>query len=536
MRKLGVVFSLLLLGGVLTVAVLGVPDASYAPSTSDRYLWGAAHVHSELSDGRASLEDIAEAAARAHVDFVLLADHGPPNRDAALIDETIGGVRFIGGSEVELPEGHLIVSDVDTLTRFKLPPYPPDAIADAREWGGFTVVAHPQDGARPWSYWEDDFLPGGIEILNVTSQFRDYAAIEKLRSAWFFLFGSYELVGFMTAPAGALDRWDELLERGPVWSFYATNAHGGLPWSVSSPEAALPFPSYETVFSYVALGVDREYEDDPMRAVRRGDFFSVIRAAGEPEHFTFRAGEDLPAGSFAPADTRLRVELDARDLSPRIVLKRAGETVSDTTESKLELEASAGVYRVEVYLDDHPVLANDVPWILSNPIFVAKSYPPVAVDELTCTSIEPFASDELRVEKDRESEGVIERTEDGGLKLWYRLSRATPENPDRWVAFALRKPLDFSDYRGILLEADAARPTRLWIELRAGERSHYASIELDQGPNRVTIPWDRFYAFGEGREPPVLGQLDALFLTVNTSNSYTGFRRAFTVTAFGGCL
>jgi len=37
----------------------------------------------------------------------------------------------------------------------------------------------------------------------------------------------------------------------------------------------------------------------------------------------------------------------------------------------LDLEnAEAGVYRVEVFLMAHPFLRPNVPWILSNPIFV----------------------------------------------------------------------------------------------------------------------------------------------------------------------
>jgi hypothetical protein len=32
--------------------------------------------------------------------------------------------------------------------------------------------------------------------------------------------------------------------------------------------------------------------------------------------------------------------------------------------------AGTGVYRVEVYLRDHLLLPRDVPWIVSNPIFV----------------------------------------------------------------------------------------------------------------------------------------------------------------------
>jgi hypothetical protein len=33
----------------------------------------------------------------------------------------------------------------------------------------------------------------------------------------------------------------------------------------------------------------------------------------------------------------------------------------------------AGVYRVEVYLLDHPLLPPEVPWIVSNPIFLGPA-------------------------------------------------------------------------------------------------------------------------------------------------------------------
>jgi hypothetical protein len=531
MRRLG--FVLLFLA--LALVLLGARLLFYAPHRSDRYLWGAAHVHSSLSDGRASIDELARAAARARLAFVMLSDHGAPNREAALVKKTIEGVRVIGGSEVRLPEGSLVVSDVDTLTPFKLPPHPPDAIADVRKWGGLAILGAPDEPTQPWTYWDDDLLPDGIEILDLASDFRALSWLAKLRWAWFSLFRSEYLVSTLSPPTRALEHWDELLERGPVWGFYATNAHGGFPLTEKTTETAIPFPSYETAFSTVALGVDREYGEDPMRAIRRGDFFMLVRGAGEPERFTFRAGDDAPAGSFVSAGTRLHVVLEAPGLTPRIVLKRGGEIVAETTESELDFDPERGVYRVEVYLENHPLLASDVPWLLSNPIFVGVSYPPVAPEELVCSQVDPIDLDGLALEKDRESGGSIEVAEDGAMKLWFRLSRATEENPDRWVAFAVRRPLDFSAYRGIQLEADVPRALRLWIELRSGESGHYASIELEEGANRVTVPWSRFYATSGARERPALGKLDALFLAINVSNSYTGIRRAVTLTSFGGC-
>lgn len=529
MRRIGLVLVLV----VLVLVGRGLVLVPYAPRASDRYLWGAVHVHSSLSDGLASLDEVARAAAHSRLDFIMLSDHGAPHPEATLVDETLEGVRIIGGSEVGLPEGHLIVSDVDALPSFKLPPYPPDAIGDVREWGGLSIVTYPEDPTQRWLYWEDDLLPDGIEIINVTSYFRASSAFAKLRWAWFSMFSSYYYVSGFQPPTYALERWDELLERGPVWGFYATNAHGGFPLT---EETTVSIPSYETAFSYVGLGIDREYREDPMRAIRSGDFFAVVRGAGEPERFTFRAGNDGRPGSFVPSGTNLHVALDAPGLSTRIVLKRSGETLFDTSEGELDFDASAGVYRVEVFLEDHPLLASDVPWILSSPIFVGVSYPPVVVEELACADVAPFDLEELRLEKDDESEGSIEITADGALELSYDLSKATPDKIDRWIALALRKPLNLSAYRGIVIEARAPATMRYWLELRAGERGHYASFKIYQGrENRVAIPWSRFYATFGLREPPPLEGLAALFLAVNTSNSQTGFGSALTVTSLGGC-
>jgi hypothetical protein len=525
MKKLAI----LLLLVALVLVGLGIPLVSYAPVRSDRYLWGTVDVHSNLSGGRAPLDELARAAAHSGVDFVMLSDHGAPDSETTIGEETVEGVSLIGGFEVALPDGGLFVSDVDTTPHFRLPPYPPDAIADVRKWGGFGIV---MEGNESWSYWENDFLPDGLEILNVTSQLGSGSALAKLRWAWFSLFNTHYGLSRLVAPTQTLERWDALLERGPVWGVYATNARGSFPLT---ERTTAPIFSYESAFSYVALGVKRKYGDDPMKAIRRGDFFVVIRGAGEPERFTFRGGQDARAGSFVPPDTELHVELDAPGLSPRIVLKRDGDTVSETTAGKLDFVADSGVYRVEVYLENHPLLANDVPWILSNPIFAGMSYPPVVAQELTCSEVEPFALGDLLLEMDDESTGSIEIAEDGTLELSYHLSKATPEKPDRWVALALRQPLDLSAYRGVLLEADSSEPMRYGIEVRSGDRSYYGTFGLSKGHNRVAVPWTRFYAMFGRREAPPLGRLDSLFLTVNTSNAYTGFDSKLDVTSFGGC-
>jgi hypothetical protein len=128
------------------------------------------------------------------------------------------------------------------------------------------------------------------------------------------------------------------------------------------------------------MGIDRKYQSDPEAAIRNGDFFNCIRGAGEPERFEFsahRGFQKFPSGSDAPVNSDLHVEVRAGKQETRLVLKKDGATLREIVGDHLDLvNASAGVYRVEVFLVRHPLLQANVPWILSNPIFVGVAREP----------------------------------------------------------------------------------------------------------------------------------------------------------------
>jgi hypothetical protein len=512
---------LLLALGLGLLLARGLLLTRYSPETSDSYVFGAFHVHSTLSDGLATIEDIAREAKEARVGFVMLSDHGSPHPEAATLKRAIDGVRFVGGSEVGIPDGHLIVSDVGELPLYTLPPFPPDAVSDVTAWGGISIVTYPEDPLYRWSYWAPDLLPDGIEILNVTSYFRRGSLRQKLSWAFFSLFNrNYYISGF-EAPTEALARWDELLSRGRVHGFYAANAHGGFP---VTDDWTIGIPSYRTAMGYVGLAIDPSYRETPEEAIRRGEFFSLVRAAGEPERF-----------EFGESDGALLVTLESSTAGARIVLVRNGEVVDSTSERELRLSSPApGVYRAEVYLENHPLLAEDVPWILSNPLFVGSKDAPAAREALACGAVDPVALGEIGLEMDGESSGTIEREASGALRLSYRLSQKTSERVDRWVALALRKPMDLSSYSGIEIRGSAPHPMRYWVEVRSGDDGHFASVLLPT-EGALAIPWERFYPTLGPKRPIPLGAIDAVFVTVNTSSSRTGFSSELTLESLGFC-
>jgi hypothetical protein len=368
----------------IAYAATGMRYASYTPQRSDAYLWAVYHVHSSMSDGLQSPEEIALQARDSGVSLVLLTDHGAPNRASSSFREIVEGVTIVGGSEASLPDGRLTFFGAQDVPGYRLSSFPPDAIDDARDWGAFSVLAYPDDPRYRWRYWNKDLRPGGIEVLNLFTSLRSGSWAEQLQLAVYYPFSHYYFLKRIAVPAESLTHWDNLLQRERIWGFVASDAHGGFH---VTPLLSIKLPSYADTFSFAGMGIDKKYESDPEAAIRSGDFFNCIRGAGEPGKFEFFAhheARDFPSGSDVPLGSRLHVEVRAGRQAVRLVLKKDGAAVRENAGEHLDLEnAPTGVYRVEVFLVKHPLLRENVPWILSNPIFVGVVRAPVPARTFT---------------------------------------------------------------------------------------------------------------------------------------------------------
>jgi hypothetical protein len=302
---------------------------------------------------------------------VLLTDHGRPNVASSSFRKVIDGVTIVGGSEASLPDGHLTFFGTQEVPGFRLSSFPPEAMDDARGWGGFPVLAYPDDPDYGWRYWDSDLRPGGIEVLNLFTCLRGASWHERLRLAMYYPFSHFYFLKSIAVSAESLAHWDSFLQRDKIWGFEASDAHGG--FRIGS-WLSMKVPSYADTFSFVGMGISRRYGSDPEAAVRSGDFFNCVRGAGEPEQFEFSAHhdfQDFPSGSDVPVNSSLHVEVRAAKQTVRVVLKKNGAVMREVVADHLDLEnVGAGVYRVEVFLMAHPLLRANVPWILSNPIFV----------------------------------------------------------------------------------------------------------------------------------------------------------------------
>ena len=369
--KISTVLGVLLVGGYVSS---GIRYSHYMPERSPNFLWGVYHVHSTMSDGLQSAEEIARQARMAGVSLIVLTDHGGPNFSSFAFRKVIHGVAIVGGAEAKLPDGRLTFFGVHGAPQFSLSSSPPVAIENIIGSGGFAILAYPKDPQYGWQYWETDLNPGGIEILNLFTSLRCSSAMDKICLVLYYPFSHYYFLKNISFPTESIEHWDKFLKSSKTWGLVATDAHGGFQLGGG---LSLKIPSYADVFSYIGLGIHKRYASEPEVAIRIGDFFNCIRGAGEPLGFDFYAtyaAHTYRSGSDTPVHSTLHVRVQTRNQVVRLRLIKDGFSKQESVGNSLDVAvAEPGVYRVEVYLLRHPLLPAEVPWIVSNPIFVGAN-------------------------------------------------------------------------------------------------------------------------------------------------------------------
>ncbi|MFI5178775.1 MAG: PHP domain-containing protein, partial [Vicinamibacterales bacterium] len=221
-------------------------------------VFGAYHIHTDRSDGSGTPDDVAAAAARSALSFILLTDHGDGTRapDAPAYRH---GVLCVDGAEINTLAGHLVALGLTSAAPYPLAGEAGDVIEDVHRLGGWTVVAHP-DSPTPALRWRNWTVPyDGVEWLNADSEWRDRTASTLAGTALRAIVRSPESIATLfRRPARTLQRWDDVIQYRPVVALAALDAHARLPWPGAPdprPRTLLARPSYESMFRTLSQAV-----------------------------------------------------------------------------------------------------------------------------------------------------------------------------------------------------------------------------------------------------------------------------------------
>lgn len=328
---------------------------------------GVYHIHTNLSDGRKSPDEIAALASQASLDFIILTDHGSPNYDSYSQQGWKHGVLVLAGCELSVSRGHLVGLN------FKLPSQnfsqnAEEAACEIMASGGFSIIAHPYSKVQ-WS-WGENVGYLGIEIINADTMLKEGLFLSIPYLPALLIKPSYALLKILDNPHRNVRKWDELGKIKPIYGYFSTDAH------------LLYRPILDFLRLHVILDIPFSSDFETARrqvfeALRSGRFYSSIHAGAWAKGFKFwgEKGKDvIPMGGTALLETGLALHIQAPfPFAKEIHLIQDGKSVFRSTEENASFEVKQpGVYRVEVYLKERSPLGKDIPWIISNPIFLRE--------------------------------------------------------------------------------------------------------------------------------------------------------------------
>jgi hypothetical protein len=505
---------------------VAVSDAEAATLAAPAVVRGAFHIHTNRSDGTGTIEEVAAAAARAGLNFIILTDHGDGMR-APLAAAIHGGVLVLDGVEISTSGGHYVALGLRDASPYRLAGEPRDVVEDVRRMGGFGVAAHP-DSPKPqlrWSGW--DAVADGLEWLNADTEWRDESRASLVRSLATYPWRPAETVGALVShhPRPLLSRWDDLARTRRTVGLAAVDAHARIGMR-DGPDpyggrVLAKIPSYEASFKTFALHVELSapFSGDAaldgaalLDAVRAGHLYTTLDALAAPGSggvgvgfgvgfgfgFGFEAwtsngalrarmGDFLaPDGSAiewraaasAPEGSTLRFICDGKTVKevPATTVLRyrhassVGEDLSDSQAGVLP-----GACRLEAGWNDGD---RRVTWLITNPIYLRAndpSLPPASTAALVSAAGQSSApasadfskADAWTIERDPLSTAAwrwIPAAAAGTLEFTYQLREG--ERASQFAAVVTPQVASIATATGISFRASADKPMRLSVQVR----------------------------------------------------------------------
>jgi hypothetical protein len=354
----------------LWMGILLIPFRTYTAAELDKSpleIQGAYHIHTVHSDGRKTTDKIAELASLSSLDFIILADHGNPNIESMKTSGRKQGILVLAGSELSVSRGHLVALG------FKPEGIPfsqnaEKAFYQIKDRDGLAIIAHPYSKVS-WS-WGKPVGYHGLEIINANTMLKYDVFRIILLAPSLLIKPEYAMLKMLQPPGINLKKWDELNQTHPTYGFYSVDAH--LLYKPLLPLLQLHVLLEEPLPDEFDLAAQQL-----LSALHHGHFYNAVDSAAQAVGFRFWAqkGEKKALmGETMALDSRITLRIQAKfPYAQEIRLIHNGKIIMTSAGKTMEYQpVQAGFYRVEVYLKEKTPLHEDIPWILSNPIYIQE--------------------------------------------------------------------------------------------------------------------------------------------------------------------
>ena len=509
---------------------------------------GVYHVHTTRSDGSGTVEEVAAAAARAGLRFVVFTDHGDGTQSPARAPAYRSGVLCLDAVEISTEGGHYVALGLPQT------PYRLAGEAARRRRGRATVrrigiAAHP-DSPKPelsWHAWDAPI--DGLEWFNLDTEWRDESApAARCWRCCTIHGGPGRRLGALVQPhRPLLARWDRLAQHRRIVGLAAVDAHARV-GADAGPGGLLRLrvPSYEASFdtARVAVEMPSPLSTDPaqaaaavleaLRAGRTYSWLQALAAAGRVELSAFRmdgstaamgefagplAGVRLRGAAAAPPGSALRLTCDGKVVATAPAPGPVAHLVS---------APAPAACRMEIGWDRGGAFA---PWLVTNPIYGRVSDAPargpaplpVGGTSTPLPSISTGASNGSRTPTDRWTVTRWNRGPCGSAIVSPRARRAASTQRS-WRCRSRCPP------KRARSTSPSPRTVRCGCPCSSGSQTAgrmgfrwRRSVYVDASARQVRVRFDDLRPVAPNRRPhPVPTDVHALLFVVDTVNTSPG--------------
>ncbi len=344
---------------------------------------GVIHVHTSLGGhSTGGFDELIAAANSNGLDFVLMTEHSSADYDTAslTLNGVFGKTLFIGGNELDTAESDrflMLPGHADAGGYYK--GSTSTALQEIHSANRLALITYPEK----FKSWNSDF--DGIEVFSLNTAAKQInpllAPLDLLWSG--SAYPDLTFVQMLKRPDANLRQFDEIAKQRRITLFTGIDAHSNIGFHIFSDDAGhkwinFKIDPYERVFRIARIHVQLAKNISLTReslidAIRKGHFFTGLDTLGDSTGFRFTALSG-DAGAIEGDEVKTAAGLRLRASSPvpgRFVGFKDGEKLGENSGLEYIFDAAGpGEYRVEVYQDDLGPPFDQLPWIMSNPIYV----------------------------------------------------------------------------------------------------------------------------------------------------------------------
>ncbi|MGB7069288.1 MAG: hypothetical protein WBD22_07320 [Pyrinomonadaceae bacterium] len=346
---------------------------------------GIIHAHTSLGGhSTGSFEELIDAARDSELDFVVMTEHHSDKLDTAAmtLNGYYGNTLFVGGNEIDTKDGDrfLLVPGSADAARFRDVPTTEFLNTVHRE-NKLALVTYPSK----FRSWDSEF--DGIETFSLHTAAKQANPIMALFDMiWSFpAYPELTIARHLSRPNVA--KYDEVTGRRRITLSAGTDAHSNIGFHLFGDDAGnkilnAKVDGYGTIFKLLRVHVlaekDSEFTQNVLLdSLRQGRAFVGLDVLGSTEGFSFTA-EGSAGGAAMGDEIAFQPGIVLKTAAPNkarfIILKDGVKFAEAAGDHGLSADVSEpGVYRVEVYLDDLGNPFDEMPWILSNPIYIRSN-------------------------------------------------------------------------------------------------------------------------------------------------------------------